>query len=718
MQYRPVTALLIALSLPWSSVANAQKSQPRFDVQPLGDSVYAIIRREPLGFAGNGNTLVIVCDSDVVVVDTDFTREAAREVIVAIRRITKKVVRFVVNTHWHDDHVMGNQAYQDAYPGVQFIAQENTRDALMHDAVTNRKQQLEQAPAGLAYFRDVLKQGKSLAGGALGEDERATWTSTIAIMQQYVAEAPTARTVLPSITFADRLTLTRGSRTIQILYFGPANTRGDAVVFLPKERIVATGDLVVAPIPFTFNSNISPWISALDRLRELGARMYMPGHGPLMRDDSYIGKVQRLLESVSVQTRAAVAHGDSLAQARKSVDLTSFQKDFAGDNPVLQVLFSQFVTGPAVGQGFAEAASKRPSPDARLACRTASVDTATSFMGSSATPAVTTGSSLSGADCYRAMLKQVGGADVSLDSMYAEAVRQRMLLTDRVKAAGAALFGTSMSAIEVLRRVRSDSIFVLSDPDSVLAAYAAQLERARRAIPPLFVDAPDEPLDLKAIPRAQASTSAPAAYVGGANGARAAFLVNAYQPGGIAKMNVMMGIAHEAYPGHHFQKLYADLHKANGSLAGLSNTAYVEGWGIYAEQLADEVGLYDTPLSRLGYLTHLYDVFMALQIDIGIHARGWTRAQAVDSMEIVAGRPHAQAVIYANRHVSTAGQLASYGIGYLAIKTARDSAAAVLGSRFSLPEFHDVVLRDGVLTLPQLRQNVLEWTVSKGGPRR
>ena len=110
MPYRPVTAFLLALSLARSSAANARQPAPRFDIEPLGDSVYAIIRREPLGFAVNGNTMVIVCDSDVVVVDTDFTREAAQEVIGAIRGITKKPVRFVVNTHWHDDHVMGNQA--------------------------------------------------------------------------------------------------------------------------------------------------------------------------------------------------------------------------------------------------------------------------------------------------------------------------------------------------------------------------------------------------------------------------------------------------------------------------------------------------------------------------------------------------------------------------------------------------------------------------------
>jgi len=342
----------------------------------------------------------------------------------------------------------------------------------------------------------------------------------------------------------------------------------------------------------------------------------------------------------------------------------------------------------------------------RLACRTAYTDTTASRADTARR------SSLSGADCYRALLKQVAGVDISTDSMYDEAVRQRLKLVDRIRVAGAALFGEQLPAIEVLRRVRGDPQFVLNGPDSVMAAYSTELARARAAIPPLFFPTPDAPLDVRAIPEAQAAYSAPAAYTPSQNGNRATFLVNAYQPGGIAKMNVMMGIVHEAYPGHHFQKLYADANHTNGN-ANFVNIGFVEGWGIYAEQLGDEVGLYTTPLDRIGYLTHLFDVFMALQIDIGMHARGWTHAQAVDTMLAVSGRPHVQAVQYANRHVTTPGQLASYGIGFLAIKLGRESAEAALGPKFNLQEFHDAVLRYGAVTLPQLRENIDRWVATR-----
>ena len=101
----------------------------------------------------------------------------------------------------------------------------------------------------------------------------------------------------------------------------------------------------------------------------------------------------------------------------------------------------------------------------------------------------------------------------------------------------------------------------------------------------------------------------------------AVFVVNAYQPGGIAVMNIELGTAHEAYPGHHFQFVYAAQQRAAGGAPDfLSNGAYLEGWGIYAERLADEAGLYDQEITRLGYLIHRLDVYMALQCDIGIHA--------------------------------------------------------------------------------------------------
>ncbi len=310
--------------------------------------------------------------------------------------------------------------------------------------------------------------------------------------------------------------------------------------------------------------------------------------------------------------------------------------------------------------------------------------------------------------CFADILSTLYGYAVSPDSVYEEAVRQRERIEPLLAEAGRALFGGGLTAKETLRRARTDEKLVMRDADSVLAAYSSRLEQARTSAKSLFKEFPDAPITVRAIPREQAANSAPAAYSRATNASAALLLVNAYQPGGIARMNVAFGTAHEAYPGHHFQRMYSDAHGVDGRY-NPDAAAFTEGWGIYAEQLGDESGLYDHALDRIGYLTHLLDVFIALQIEVGMHARGWSETQARDTMMIVAGRAEVQALAYARRHSATPGQLASYGIGYLAITSARERARAQLGDRFDVREFHDVVLRDGSVPLPTMIKHVNAW---------
>ena len=313
---------------------------------------------------------------------------------------------------------------------------------------------------------------------------------------------------------------------------------------------------------------------------------------------------------------------------------------------------------------------------------------------------------------YAAVINRLAGTPTSLDSLYSEAVRRRLALDSIIAVDGSALLGEKLSAVRVLQRLRIDPKFVIHDPDSIVRAYANGLERARGKLPRLFDTVTDGPIRMQSIPVEQAASAAPAAYVRADTGKQAdsaTFLVNAHQPGGIARMNILLGIAHEAYPGHHFQTMYALAHGMSPDPTP-DNEAFVEGWGIYAERLADEAGLYDgDSIARLGYFTHLYDVFMSLQIDIGIHARGWTHAAAVDTMMMVAGRPRSQAESYANRHAATPGQLATYGIGFTSIVHQRERAESALGRRFDLARFHAIVLSDGSTTLAALDTRVTRW---------
>ena len=332
------------------TVGNVQVSQ-------LAPGVYAAIRTEPLGFAVNANSLFIVNDSDVVVVDAQFTRAATLENIAAIRRVTSKPVRFVVNTHWHDDHVAGDQVYQDSFPGVRFISHANTRTDLATLGRSNRAQQIQFALPVADRFERLINMGLGGDSTPSTTAERTALTSAVRIIRQYVAENAGYREVLADSVVDRRLTLHRGARTIELLWFGRGNTRGDLVTWLPKERVVASGDLVVAPIPFGFNSYPTEWIAVLDSVAALKPRVLVPGHGPVMPDLTYLNTVRRMLSTARERTLAEAGKGISLDSVLQVVTLSDLRSEMAGNEKWMRTMFATFFRRPVISRLYEEARS-------------------------------------------------------------------------------------------------------------------------------------------------------------------------------------------------------------------------------------------------------------------------------------------------------------------------------------------------------------------------
>lgn len=331
-----------------------------FSLEKLADGVYAAIRKEPPGFAVDSNVLFVVNDEDVLVVDANDTPSSAREVIAAIRTVTKKPVRFVVNTHWHDDHIMGNQVYRDAFPGVDFIAHARMREYLPTKGVEARKQMITGATQFADMLRQLLETNKSMSGAELSAEERESHRSDLRLAERYITESPSVRIVAPTITLQDRLTLYRGSRTIEILHLGRGHTSGDIVVHLSAEHILATGDLVVWPIPLVGGdqSHVGEWGETLQKISALRASSIVPGHGPVLHDDAYVKQMAGLFLAVKERTGAAIARGESVEAAQKSVDLDDFRRQFAGESRLLGIVFRNYVIGPAIASAYADASGK------------------------------------------------------------------------------------------------------------------------------------------------------------------------------------------------------------------------------------------------------------------------------------------------------------------------------------------------------------------------
>jgi glyoxylase-like metal-dependent hydrolase (beta-lactamase superfamily II) len=209
-------------------------------------------------------------------------------------------------------------------------------------------------------LRKRVEEGKSLAGAALTDEEKAAYLSDARLVERYVRDVPGLEIVFPTLALSEKLVIDAGGRTIEVLHLGRGHTGADLVVHLPQEHVAIVGDLVSWPVPLVgTTSHPADFAGTLARLLDLKASVIVPGHGPVMRDDAYVRLVARLLASIRDQTAAAVARGETFEQARGSVDLGEFRRAIAGDSPLRQFTFDNYVAGPGVEVAYREAQPKR-----------------------------------------------------------------------------------------------------------------------------------------------------------------------------------------------------------------------------------------------------------------------------------------------------------------------------------------------------------------------
>ena len=356
-------ALLVPVALLVSEPprgAQARAGADNFTVERVADGVYAVVRQDAPGLMFEANAAFVVQADHVVVVDGGSNPESARAVLAAVRRTTRLPVRYLVNTHWHGDHTMGNQVWAEAFPGLEIVAHASAREDFLGEGAAARRQFAEGAGGYATLLREKVARGESLAGGPLSAEERASHLTSVALVDRALAQAAASRATAPTLTFADRLVLAREGRTIELRWLGRAHTRGDVVAWLPAERIVLAGDLVAGPVPLVGTTSFPlDYPATLDRLLALGATTIVPGHGPVLRDDAYPRLVARMLRSLGDQTRAAAERGETLEEARTRVDLAEFRAAIAGDSPVRGMLFSQYVAQPAVARAYWQAKGEK-----------------------------------------------------------------------------------------------------------------------------------------------------------------------------------------------------------------------------------------------------------------------------------------------------------------------------------------------------------------------
>ena len=314
LQVRVVQALVCVCAL---AAVSWGANYGKVRTSKVAEGVY-LFTTSPYGDVGfGGNSVAIITDEGVVMFDTGGTPETGQTILSEVRKLTDMPVVYVINSHWHWDHWGGNQVFKAAFPNVQFLSHAKNRDLMMNVAVAWNAPGLEKdLPDYINYQKQQLAMAEAKHAS---ESELAKKRELLAADESFLQQKRSVTYTFPEVTFSESATLYLGGREIRVLH-ARAITPGDTYVYLPKEKILITGDILVNPVPFAVGGSYpQEWIEILQKLNQLQLDTIIPGHGEAERDRSYLERNLTLFQRVLTDVKAARANGLNLDQTKKEL---------------------------------------------------------------------------------------------------------------------------------------------------------------------------------------------------------------------------------------------------------------------------------------------------------------------------------------------------------------------------------------------------------------
>lgn len=303
----------------------------------IADGIYQFMTMRD-SYVRQLNSVAIVNQNDVLVFDTNTRPSSARLILAEIRKITDKPVRYVVNSHWHPDHWSGNEVYAQAFPGLEIIATKQTRDFM--ETVANSwplrfSAELKRRRSALDL---EISTGKQDHGSALTPEQRAQDEDDLLNYKSFVEESLSLHRVYPTLLYSDHLTLYHGGREFRFMSM-TGDAEGTTALFVPKEKVLITGDAVSYPIPYTAPPPTRQ-AKSLRALALLDADVIIPGHGPAFHDKNFLNLEIELLETVTRGVHQALQKGAlTLDDVQKAVTADELREKFAHGDPDLEARY-------------------------------------------------------------------------------------------------------------------------------------------------------------------------------------------------------------------------------------------------------------------------------------------------------------------------------------------------------------------------------------------